>query len=302
MAVACALGLALAAPASAAPDPDCGNAPAPKVLYSGQGVLESVIVGKAGRLYFTARPSGQSGRVMKVGRPGARPHVLAKDIEGPGGMVWNDHKLLVGYGDDVPHGTSGDDNPTAGLLALNAKTGASRLFAQGLGMANGVARGPDGTIFASNDFGKKLDRIRNGRVTHGWAEVNSANGLVVDRSGRYLYAAQTFQAPEIARVEIANPANVTTFAAGSPDNGTAVLDGMTRDRSGNLYVAANVGGQIWKVDRSGEICVLARGLSNPSAVAFGRGERRFRGGNLYAVTFGGDVVMLPHAAAAVVPG
>ena len=80
------------------------------------------------------------------------------------------------------------------------------------------------------------------------------------------------------------------------------LDGMTRDRWGNLFVAANLGGQIWRVDRFGRICVLARGLRNPSAVAFGRGLWRFHGGSLFAVTFAGDVVELPRADAARYPG
>ena len=77
---------------------------------------------------------------------------------------------------------------------------------------------------------------------------------------------------------------------------------MTRDRRGNLFVAANLGGQIWRVDRQGRICVLARGLRNHSAVAFGHGRRRFRHGTLYAVTFAGDVVELPRATAARYPG
>jgi hypothetical protein len=300
-----ALGLGLGAaaqPSAAAPAPDCTNAPTPHIIYSNQGQLESVIVGKAGRLYFSSTPAGQSGRLMKVDHPGATPHVLVSDITGPGGMVFDQRKLLLGFGDTAVNGTTGDDNPQSGLFRVNSKTGAKTIFTRGLGMANGVARGPDGAIYASNDFGVKLDRVLDGYVTHGWAEVNSANGLVVDRSGRYLYAAQTFQAPEIARVEIANPSHVTTFAAGSPEDAGAILDGMTRDRAGNLFVAANVGHQIWRVDRQGRICVLARGLSNPSAVAFGRGERRFRGGNLYAVTFGGDVVELPNANAARFPG
>ena len=185
---------------------------------------------------------------------------------------------------------------------MNPKTGAHSTYVRGLGMANGVARAPDGAIFASNDFGMKLDRVIDRTVTHGWAEVESSNGLAVDPTGRYLYVAQTFVGvPTIKRVEIANPKHVRTFAA-SPQDQNAFLDGMTRDRDGNLYVAANGAGQVWRVDTRGRICVLARGLQNPSAVAFGRGERRFSGGNLYAVTFTGDVVELPGANRARFPG
>jgi sugar lactone lactonase YvrE len=300
-----ALGLwlgAAAVPAGAAPSPDCAHAPTPKVIYSGQGLLESVIVGPFGRLYFTSTPAGQSGRLMKVDRPGATPRVLVDGITGPGGMVFHGFRLLLGFGDTAANGVTGDANPQAGLYSVNPITGAKRVFATGLGMANGVARGPDGAIYASNDFGMKLDRVYGGVVNHGWDVVNSANGLVVDRAGRYLYAAQTFQAPAIARIEIANPSNVTTFAAGTPEDGNAILDGMTRDHFGNLYVAANLSGQIWRVDRLGRICVLARGLTNPSAVAFGHGFWRFHAGDLYAVTFGGDVVRLPGAAFAHYPG
>jgi hypothetical protein len=283
---------ALASPAAAAPD--CANSPSPRVLYSGQGLLESVIVGRAGRLYFSSRPSVGTPRLLKVDHPGAPPRVLAADLDSPGGMVWHQRHLLVGFGDSVANGSQGDDDPASGLLRMNAKTGAHSTYVKGLGMANGVARAPDGTIFASNDFGRRLDRIADRKVTHGWAEVESGNGLAVDPSGRFLYVAQTFGATAIQRVEIAHPGNVETFAS-APEEQNAFLDGMTRDRPGNLYVAANGAGEIWRIDTKGRICVLAHGLQNPSAVAFGRGMRRFQGGNLYAVTFSGDVVELPGA-------
>lgn len=285
----------LLVPASAVAAPDCANRPAARAVYSGQGLLESVIVGRAGRLYFSSTPSGPPGRIMKADSPGAQPTVLSDGISGPGGMVFHRRKLIAGFGDTIANGAQGDENPQSGLFAVNPETGSRSIFAGGLGMANGVARAPDGTIFASNDFGMKLDRVRGGKVTHGWAEVESSNGMAVDRGGRFLYVAQTFVGvPAIQRVEIAAPTNVTTFAS-APEESGAALDGMTRDGAGNLYVTANFAGEVWRVDRQGRICKLATGLSNPSAVAFGRGPRRFSGGNLYVVTFSGDVVELPRA-------
>jgi gluconolactonase len=289
------------APAAAASPPDCARAPASRTIYTGQGLIESVIVGKAGRLYFSSTPSGRPGRIMKADNPGAQPRMLAEDISGPGGMVWHNRKLIVGYGDTIANGVQGDEDPRAGLFSINAKTGTRTVFATGLGMANGVARAPDGTIFASNDFGSKLDRIRAGRVNHGWAEVESGNGMAVNTSGRFLYVAQTFVSePAIKRVEIADPSNVTTLAS-APEESGAALDGMTRDQDNNLYVTANLAGEVWKVDPAGRICLLADGLSNPSGVAFGRGERRFSSGNLYVVGFGGDVVELRRANKAIYP-
>jgi sugar lactone lactonase YvrE len=142
-------------------------------------------------------------------------------------------------------------------------------------MANGVARAADGTIFASNDFGTHIERVDPaGSVERRWARLRSANGLAIDPSGRYLYAAQTFTRPAIARIELADPANVTTHAAPKLPAGAALLDGLAIDTAGRLYVAANGAGQIWQVDTDRTICALARGLKFPSAVALGRLQRR----------------------------
>lgn len=297
-----ATGLLVPGSAAAVAAPDCAHSATARVLYSGQGLLESVIVGRAGRLYFSSTPAGRPGRVMKVDRPGARPRVLSDGIDSPGGMVFHQRRLIVGYGDSIANGTQGDTDPRAGLFSVNPLTGSRRLFARGLGMANGVARAPDGAIYASNDFGRFLDRVRNGVVRNHWAEVNSGNGLVVDRAGRFLYAAQTFQSSAIARVEIAHPSNVTTFFAAAPEDMFSGFDGMTRDRAGNLFVAANGGQKVWRVDRRGRGCIVASGVGRVSAVGFGRGDRRFRGGNLYAVNFDGDVIELRGAIDATYPG
>ena len=78
-------------------------------------------------------------------------------------------------------------------------------------MSNGVARGPDGAVYASNDFGPGVDRVLDGAVTLTWASVPSSNGLVVDTSGEWLYVAQTFVPAAISRVEIADPSHVETW-------------------------------------------------------------------------------------------
>ena len=164
-------------------------------------------------------------------------------------------------------------------------------------MANGVAVAPDGAVYASNDIGTHLDRIdRYGNVQRRWARVASANGLAVDTAGRFLYAAQTFVAARIARVDLVDADSVTTHARAPAVARASMLDGLAIDESGRLFVAANGAGQVWRIDRDGTIQALARGLRCPSAVALGHGERGFRAGNVYAVTFAGDVVELRGAA------
>jgi hypothetical protein len=125
--------------------------------------------------------------------------------------------------------------------------------------------------------------------------VQSGNGLVVDTSGRYLYAAQTFVPASIARVDLTDPSRVDQYAAPGPEDISAGLDGMTRDEHDRIFAAANGGGQVWRIDRDRSICALARGLITPSAVAFGGGRTGFVQTSLYAVTFGGLVIEVPNA-------
>ena len=291
--LAAVLSMAVAS-APSAQAADCPGAEPARVLLDIDRFLESVIVDGRGRLFFTDNPGG---RLLRLDRRGAAPRVLASGIDSPGGMAFDDDgTLFLGYGDNAENGLRGDLTGPAGLLRVNPDTGARRVHATGLAMANGLARAPDGTLFASNDFGRSIDRIRNGRTERLWAEVVSGNGLVVDASGRFLYVAQTFVPAAVQRVEIAHPERVTTYVRAAPADASAGLDGMTRDEHGRLFIAANGAGEVWRVDRERRICVLARMPrfpSGPSAVAFGTGAGGFSYRNLYVVTFGGELLELP---------
>jgi SMP-30/Gluconolactonase/LRE-like region len=294
-------GLAtLAAPATAAP-PCAGSPPQVNTLLAGQGVLESVIVSDDGRLFFTANDA-----LMRLDRPGGEPRLLTPVIE-PGGLAFDrDGSLIVGFGNSIANGTIGDTNPQAGLLRVDPDTGASEVYATGLSMANGVTSAPDGSFYATNDFGANVDRVRNGQTEHGFAKVQSGNGIVVDSSGRYLYVAQTLVDAAIQRVEIAAPQNVTPYVVAEPADRAAGLDGMAIDARDRLFVAANLGGQIWRVAGSPPaICVLVDGLApfpdGPSAVATGSSRGPFPAENLYAVSFNGLLLELVDVAKAPKP-
>jgi sugar lactone lactonase YvrE len=262
-------------------------------------MLECAIVDPYGRLFLSNQTShGLAGSVMRIDHPHAEPVELAAPIPSPGGLAFDDGgHLIVGFGDSAYGGLAGNLVGLAGLLQIDPNNGHRKTLATGLGMANGVARAADGTIFASNDFGTHLDRVDpDGRVHRHWAEVPSANGLAIDAAGRYLYASQTFAPAAIKRVEIANPESITLHAQPPPLARWALLDGLVIDDADRLFVAANGAGQIWRVDPDGTICALARGLKCPSMVALGRGSTGFQAGNLYAVTFHGDVIELENAA------
>ena len=284
----------LAPPAAAAPD--CPGGPfAMRKLATGQGTLESVIVHPNGRLYFTNESS-----LLRLDSPTGAPAVHT-EAEEPGGLALLPFGgIIMGVGNSIANGTVGDQTGPSGLIRINPNSGSSRPYASGLSMGNGVDRGPDGSFYASNDFGSNIDRIRSGETERGWAKVRSGNGLQVDSTGKWLYVAQTFEPAAIQRVEIANPQNVTPFAVAPPEDSAAGFDGMDRDAADNLYVAANGAGSIWKVTPDAKMCVLLRGLpgfpDGPSAVAVGAHGTAFPPQNLYVVAFNGDLIEIAGVA------
>jgi sugar lactone lactonase YvrE len=286
--------------------PACTGTASQRTLYSGLGTVESVITGGRGRLFASLRPDDtETSRLIRINRPGATPATVTDGPGGPGGLAWNRGRLLWGYGNTAENGQNGDENPVSGLYSVNLRNGRKSTVSDRLGMANGIVRAGNGAIFASNDFGMKLDRISPSGVTrNGWATVESANGMVISRNGKYLYAAQTFAQPSaIARIEIANPANVTTYATTEGViTGNPIFDGLARDDRGNLYVTAWAAGEVWKVDAQRRFCVLATGLGRPSAVTFGISRQGFRRGSLFVVNFGGEIFRINGALSARYPG
>jgi sugar lactone lactonase YvrE len=284
----CVVAMAAAAPAYAAPD--CSPQPTARVIASDQGVLESIVSDRRGRLFYT---DTNASRLLRLDRPGAQPEVLAAIGGILGVMVDPDGSLVVGFDNGTSDALA--DNGNAGLMRVDPNTGRTiEIITKGLDMSNGIARGPDGAYYASNDFGNGIDRFLNGQVTDNWSPVQTPNGLVIDSTGRYLFAAQTFKPASIARIDLAHPEFVTTYAAAGPADIAAGPDGITRDRADRLYVAANGAGEVWRVDRDRTICVLARGFPFLSSVGFGGGTPGFPRRNLYAVTFTGVIVELAN--------
>jgi hypothetical protein len=221
--------------------------------------------------------------------------------EEPGGLtVEPDGTIVMGVGNSIANGQVGDQTGPSSLLRIDPVTGESEPYASGLSMGNGVDRGPDGAIYASNDFGMNIDRIVDGETERGWAKVDSGNGLQVDSTGKWLYVNQTFRPAAVQRVEIADPSNVTPFAVAPVEDMSAGFDGMDRDDADNLFIAANAAGSIWKVTPEAEMCVLLRGLppfpDGPSAVSVGMRGSAFPPENLYVVAFNGDLTEIANVA------
>ncbi|HZO61332.1 MAG TPA: SMP-30/gluconolactonase/LRE family protein [Solirubrobacterales bacterium] len=282
------LGIALIAAAPANAAPDCSPRPAARVIASNQGVLESIASDKRGRIFFT---DTDASRLLRIDRRGEQPVVLKEAIDGIlAVMVDRDNSLVLGIGNSNTDAAA--DNGNAGLMRVDPDTGETiEIITMGLDMSNGITRGRDGAYYASNDFGHGIDRFFGGQVTDNWSTVETPNGLVIDSTGRYLYAAQTFKPASVARIDLATGTSTTYAEAGAADV-AAGPDGLTRDSYDRLYVAANGAGEIWRVNRDRTICALARGYPTVSSVSFGGGTRGFPSRNLYAVTFTGQIVEL----------
>jgi sugar lactone lactonase YvrE len=289
LAVVIAAGLPGAAQAIT-PCPGAGTAVSP--VYRDQGSLESVIVDARGRLYYTNQTAKE---LRRLDAPGAAPETIAAGLESPGGLAIDDRgRILLGQGTGIPAGVIGNLAPAAKVLRIDPVTKKVETYAEGLQMSNGLVRAADGTVFASSDVGLGIDRIApDGTVQVRWAGVISANGLAIDRAGRFLYAAQTFQPAAIQRIDLLDASNVVTYATPPPDGIASGPDGMTIDGRDRLVVAANSGGEIWRVDTDRTVCALGAGLTTPSAVAYGHSDRGFSSGRLFSVGFDGVVSEIP---------
>jgi sugar lactone lactonase YvrE len=292
---ALALGITLIAPAGANAAALCPDAQPPQTILSGQGLLESVIADDQGRLLYT---DTSADALRRIDAPGGAPVTVAGGIDQPGGLLLEPNgDVIVGQGSGFVNGALGNIIGLANLLRVDPDTGSASNYATGLSMANGLARGPAGEIYASDDVGTAIDRVEEGVVERGWSPILSSNGLAVDAAGENLFAAQTFVPAAIQKIPIDDPGDATTYLSAAPLDLAAGLDGMTIDHAGRVFVAANGGGQVWRVDSDGSYCALATGLLMPSAVAFGssRDGSGFAATSLFAVTFSGSVIEMPGA-------
>ena len=271
---------------------DCPSQPQARVVVADQGRLESIISDGRGRLFYTDLTAD---RLLRLDGPGAEPKVLATGMARPGGLAFDpDGSLVIGYSGGALSGAPG--NGMAGIQRIDPETGEKKPFVQGLDQANGLARAPDGSFYTSNNIaGEIVHVLANGTVERNWSNIDSPNGLVIDAQERHLFAAQTFTPAKITRFELANPRSAETYFSAASEDMAAGLAGLTRDAADRLYSAAYGSGQVWRIGTDKQACVLARGVSMASNVAFGGGPPGFERGNLYVVSFNGQVVELADA-------
>jgi len=269
-----------------------------KTLVDQDGMMESVGVDSRGRLFFT---NSTDGKLFMLKSPDAEPKLILDGIDAPGGIVFQKHggNVLVGFGDSIAQASDGPVNPEAGLIKVNPKTKESSVHTEGLQMANGIARGPGTTIFASNDITGGIDKIAKGEMPQlNWAPIMSSNGMIADSSRKFMFVNQTFTASAIQKVPFDDPGAAAPYYQAPVGDTAGGLDGLTRGDGNTLYAAANGAGEIWQVNSASQACTLAQLVpfpSGPSDLAFGRKNGAFSPDNLYVTTFAGELLELQGA-------
>ena len=279
-----ALGASSARGGVVTQDPCSGTVVGPTEWKTfGTDTLENLLFAN-GSLWVS---NSSADRVMRLGPDGSDQGGL----EGipPGGLaVGPDGLIYAGAGNGIPDSLLRRGLSKVVRFDAADPAGTLETYAEGLDMANGLVFAPNGDLFVSNDVQQGPVRVPRAQPD-AWlpfADVWGTNGLVVDPAGENLYAAITFdQRSPIERIPLADPgahqtAAVLTFGVLSlepavytdPDPskplvGVKGLDDMTRSDDGALYVVANGMGELLRVDpQSGEACLVASGLQNPSSV------------------------------------
>jgi sugar lactone lactonase YvrE len=284
-----AVGLGVPAAVSAAPDP-CQPWTV-NVLATGLGSLENLEPDGRDGLFVSASTQNAVLRLTRTGEP----TVAVPDVTSPGGLRVRGNALFFNTGDSAASGALGRADGTIDKLDL--RTGKRSTWAAGLTMPNGLVFLPDGSALTSRDVAglspTGITRVVHGKVTPMWSDQADSNGLAVDPTGKWLYSDETFTLPSnVYRTEIAHPERREVVASLLTPGVPKGLDDLTISTSGVLYVAANSGGEVIRLDpRTKQSCAVATGLTTTSAVKQGRG-RAFPSSRLYVTGFDGRVLEL----------
>jgi sugar lactone lactonase YvrE len=237
--------------------------------------------------------SGPRSAIERLTRDGATTTVAK--ASNPGGLRVRGRKLFAVTGTNVVDGAT--NRPTGTVEKIDLRKGDKTTYSAGLTSPNGLVFDGNGNAYVSRDGGSlvgpdpwvpnpfsggigtemyvtKIPATSPLQPDTKWAALPDTNGLAVDSSNTWLYAATTFNFnASVYRILLTDPSQIQKVAdLGSVTDPANGLDDMTFGTDGNLYLTANGMGRIWQLDpETGERCVIAAGLQNPTAVKFGRG-------------------------------
>lgn len=155
--------------------------------------------------------------------------------------------------------------------------GEASVLATGIDDPNFITIAPDGSALVSDDFDTRVFRVTLDGQVSVVLDVESPNGMAYGPDGTTFFVASTFTADgQLTRYDVdaqglpiaASALEILHLGTGTTPDGIAVAE------DGHVYVAANLGNAIWRVDgaatelQDGE---LVAELAYPASLAFGRG-------------------------------
>jgi hypothetical protein len=277
--------------------PVCAGAQTPVLFAQWDTQLENLAFDGAGHLYVSdlgqdrlvrATPDGAVETLANV--PGLHGITL-----GPDGLMYAG--ATVGSGPGVIRFTSLDppvrEDLASGLVAANGMTfdASGNLFVSNPGLGT---RAPYLVRLPASDMG----------AWSTWGDEYGVNGLWFDGE-RILAAITADQSSPILSISTSDPEDVRVVAqltlgsatlqpgahapAGGPGLVPKGLDDITM-HEGLIYAAAHVSGEVMRIDpATGDACVLASGLEEPTSVRVAHGFGPWDG-TLFVTDMGGAAV------------
>lgn len=189
-----------------------------------------------------------------------------------------------------------DGSGTDGHLRyVSVSPGYSTDLASGIPNPNFVTTTPWGEVLVSDDTGETIFAVDYsdgaGTVRDWLGGIPSPNGMAFSADGSELYVVSTFTPdPPVWHVPV-DPDGIpgTPEIIASLDTGAAP-DGLAVDSEGKVWVAANLAGELVRVDPvSSAQSTFTSGLATPASLAFGAGDG-FDPCSIYATSLYGDTV------------
>ena len=260
------------------------------VMFAPPDRPESIAIDHQGNTYVSMY---QTGEVRQIATDGTQSTLAGPGV---GANSTFPGRRLAGIAVEESgnvYAALGDVPQTQGIWRIDTNGTASQ-FTPLASAPNGLTFDHRGALYVSASFSGLIYRIGRDGAARPWSAdklllgsnpgpcgVNhpagniGVNGLTFNKHGDLLVANTSVGA--IVRIPVAadGSAGVADYYAG-PDCDLWGADGLAMDNADNLYVAANVKGNIARVDPNGTIDVLASRangdpLSFPSAIAFGTG-------------------------------
>lgn len=163
------------------------------------------------------------------------------------------------------------------LRRISADGKTSVVIADMLIEPNGLAAASDGTIYVSMSKASQVLAVApDGTKSTIVDNINYANGLLLNEDETMLYVnSTTGNTIYMAPVKGDNVGKKKPFA-----KGLRMVDGITGDGEGTIYVCLWATGEIAKVDSKGKSEIIAKGMTGPASPVY-------RDSALYITSLGG---------------